>query len=331
MFNSIITAALVVGILGLLLGALLAYASKIFAVETDPRADAILEVLPGANCGGCGFAGCAAVAEAIASGKAPVNTCPVGGADVAAKVAVIMGQEAVEMEKQVAFVHCHACQADCAQKFEYYGEKDCVQAAAYQNGSKVCESGCLGFGSCVSVCKFGAIRINDDGVAEVDPEKCTSCGACVEICPKGLISFMPYGKGVNIGCSNKGKGKTVKAACASGCIACGICEKNCPFDAVHVNKETNLPEFDYEKCRGCLICAEKCPQHCIVPFHEKMQAVVDEEKCIGCGQCQKVCPKEAIEGEKKVPHKVDPEKCIGCGLCTEKCKMDAIHLVPVKK
>lgn len=330
MFNSIITAVLAVGILGLLLGALLAYASKIFAVETDPRADAILEVLPGANCGGCGFAGCSAVATAIAAGKAPINTCPVGGADVAAKVAVIMGQEAGEMVKQVAFVGCHACQEDCAQKFEYYGAKDCVQAAAYQNGSKVCESGCLGFGSCVKVCKFGAIKVNDKGVAEVDPEKCTSCGACAEVCPKGLIKLMPYGKAVNIACSNKGKGKEVKAACKSGCIGCGICEKKCPFDAVHLNKETNLPEFDYEKCRGCMVCAENCPQNAITTFHEKMKAEVDESKCIGCGLCKKNCPKEAIEGELKSPHKVDPEKCIGCGICEEKCKKDAIHLKPVK-
>lgn len=326
MLNSILIACGIMAALAFIFGVILVIAEKVFAVEQDPRITAVREALPGANCGGCGKAGCDAMAEAIVNGDAPLNGCPVGGAEAAAKIAEILGMEAGNMEKQVAFVGCHACKEDCEYKFEYYGESDCVQAANYQNGPKACENGCLGFGTCVKVCQFDAIKINEKGVAEVDPEKCTSCGACVAVCPKGLIKLTPYKKKVAIACSNTNKGKEVKAVCKSGCIGCGICEKNCPFAAVKINKETNLPEFDYDKCRGCMVCAEKCPQNCIEMLSARQKAQIVEENCVGCGLCKKNCPAEAIEGELKQAHKVDPEKCIGCGICFEKCKKDAIKM-----
>ena len=326
MLNNILIACAVMGVLGLLFGIILTVASKVFAVEEDPKIAEVREALPGANCGGCGKAGCDAMAAAIVNGEAPVNGCPVGGADAAAKIAAILGQEVGNMEKQVAYVGCHGCKEDCTYKFEYYGEHDCVQAAAYQGGDKACENCCLGMGSCVKVCKFDAIKVNEKGVAEVDPEKCTSCGACINICPKGVIKLTPYSKSVAIACSNKNKGKAVKAVCTVGCIGCGICEKNCPFEAVKINKETNLPEFDYEKCKGCGVCAEKCPQNAIAMLKPRKKAKINPDNCVGCGLCKKNCPKEAIEGELKQPHKVDEEKCIGCGVCAEKCKKGAVTL-----
>ena len=322
--NPILTAALAIGLLGMVLGAVLAFASKIFHVEKDPRVEEILEVLPGANCGGCGFAGCAAVAEAIAVGKAPVNACPVGGADVAGEVAKIMGIEAGEFVKTVSFVRCHACKEDCKQKFEYYGELDCVQAESIMGGNKACENGCLGYGSCVKVCQFDAIFINDKGIAEIDPEKCTSCGACMKVCPRHVISLTLYNKNVHVTCNNTKKGKDVKLACDVGCIACGICVKSCPFEAITMNKDKNLPEIDYNKCRECAVCVEKCPTHCMIAQFERKHAFIDEEKCIKCGLCKKACPVDAIEGELKQTHTVITEKCIGCKLCAEKCKKDAI-------
>ncbi len=322
--NPVLLAALVVGVTGMVLGAVLALASKVFYVEKDPRVDAVLEVLPGANCGGCGKAGCAAMAESIVKGESPVNGCPVGGAPVAEEVSKILGVEAGDFVKMVSFVHCTGCKEDCAYKYEYTGDKDCVEAFAVQGGNKACDYGCLGYGSCVKACKFDALKINEKGLAEVDPEKCTACGACIEVCPKGILSLVPYQSSVKVKCNNKQKGKSVKEVCARGCITCGICAKNCPFEAIKINEETNLPVIDYTKCRECLICYEKCPQHIIVASSPRKRVSIDETKCIGCGLCKKKCPKDAIEGELKQPHKIDPAKCIGCTLCADACKKSAV-------
>lgn len=325
--SAILNAVLVIGVMGLLLGAGLAAASKVFAVEKDPRIDEVKEVLPGANCGGCGLPGCDAMAEAIVTGKSPVNGCPVGGAAVAAKVAAIMGMEAGETERQVAFVSCKGCKEDCTYKYEYYGEKDCQEAMVAMGGDKTCEYGCLGYGSCVKACKFDAIHINEKGLAEVDPDKCTSCGACIAVCPKNVIRLVPESGKVFVSCNSHDKGKEVKVNCKVGCIACGICVKNCPFEAITIEEGTNLPKIDYSKCRSCMICVEKCPQKSITSTLEKRKKVViNEEKCVKCGICKKNCPKEAIEGEVKQPHKVLEDKCIGCGICAEKCPKDAITM-----
>ena len=321
-FKSIITAALSIGILGAALGAILAFASKIFHVEKDERIALVQECLPGANCGGCGQPGCGGAAEAIVKGTAPVNVCPVGGAEVAAKIAAIMGVEAVEGAKQVAFVACQGCREVAKDKFNYYGAKDCQEAAAVMGGEKACEYGCLGYGSCVKACKFGAIKVNEKGIAEVDPEKCTGCGACIAACPKGVVKFVTYGKAVKIACNSKDKGKNVKVNCEVGCISCNACVKNCPFEAITM--VNNLPVIDYDKCRECLVCVSKCKPGVIVSSIERRKFTIKEENCIGCGLCAKNCPQEAISGEKKVPHVIDQEKCIGCGICFDKCKKDAI-------
>ncbi len=267
--NDILVATLAIGIMGLILGGGLAYASKVFAVEKDPKIEEVRDVLPGANCGGCGFPGCDALADAIVNGNAKLNQCPVGGADVAAKIGAIMGMEVDTSVKNVALVSCKGCGDNVTQKFEYYGVKDCREAVIAMGGDKGCAYGCLGYGTCVAACKFDAIHINDCGIAEVDPKKCTACGACISVCPKSVIRLVPDPKTVHIMCNSHDKGKDVTSVCKVGCIACGICVKNCPHDAIKIEEGTNLPTIDYTKCVECGICVEKCPKKTIIQMAKK--------------------------------------------------------------
>ena len=231
-------AVAVLGILGAVFGLILAYASKVFAVEKDPREEAILGCLPGANCGGCGAA-------------------------VAAQIAEIMGVAAGESVKKVATVHCSGGGADKS-KYEYIGIHDCLAAARLPGGGPLaCKFGCLGMGSCESECPFDAIHVKD-GVAVVDDEKCVACGKCVDICPRHIIDLEPYKtkKHVSIPCSSKDKGPAVTKVCSNGCIGCALCAKACPKEAITI--ENNLARIDYSKCIGCTLCAQKCPRKLIV-------------------------------------------------------------------
>lgn len=257
----IIISMLIVGVVGCLIGFLLCIASEKLKVEVDEREEAIMGVLPGNNCGGCGYAGCSGLAAAIVKGEAAVNQCPVGGDPVAQQIGSIMGVEAGAGVREVAYVHCHGTCEKAKSKFNYTGVGDCVAMGFVPGGGpKACKYGCLGFGSCVKACPFDAIYIID-GIARVDKEACKACGKCVEACPKNLISFIPYEAKEVVACVNKDKGKEVMGVCDVGCIGCGICQKNCPKDAVHV--EDNVAVIDQEKCIGCSICAKKCPKHII--------------------------------------------------------------------
>lgn len=259
--NSLILAGTSLGVMGLVFGASLAFASKKFAVEVDPRVIEVREAVPGANCGACGYPGCDGFANAVVKGLAPVNGCPVGGAPVASRVAQIMGVEAGATTKKVAKVKCEGHEENCSNRYDYDGLDSCVAANMLNGGPKSCLFGCMGLGSCVQVCPFDAIHINDKGLAEVDPEKCTACNKCIEICPKMVISLIPYNQLTIVECNNKDKGPQVKKNCSVACIACGICERNCPHDAIHV--VNNLAEIDYDKCTNCMICVEKCPTKAI--------------------------------------------------------------------
>lgn len=260
--TGMIAAAAVVGLVGIFVGLFLGVAGLKFKVEVDEREAAVLAVLPGNNCGGCGFAGCSGLASAIAKGEAAVNACPVGGEQVGEQIAAIMGVQAESKERQVAFVHC---QGDCERAgtdYEYTGVRDCrMMAFVPGGGPKSCNSGCMGFGSCVEACPFDAIHVVN-GVAVVDREKCKACGKCVEICPKHLISLIPYKAGTEVACRSVDKGPVTMAACKAGCIGCGICVKNCPAQAVKVTEFH--AQIDQDKCTGCGICAEKCPKKAIV-------------------------------------------------------------------
>lgn len=259
--TSILYPVISVGGIGIVLGAILGIASQVFHVEEDPKVAAIIECLPGANCGGCGFPGCAGLAGAIAEGKAPVNGCPVGGAAAAAKIGAVMGVEAGSSEPTVAFVKCNGTCANAKDNYIYEGIEDCIMASQLAgSSSKACSYGCMGLGSCVKACPFDAIHIVD-GVAKVDKEKCVSCGKCVATCPKHLIEIIPAKFKYNVTCSSKDIGKVTMGNCTVGCIGCKICEKNCKFEAIKV--VDGVAVIDYTLCKNCSLCAQKCPKGAI--------------------------------------------------------------------
>ncbi len=256
---NIVYAILVLGIMGAVFGLVLAIASKVFAVEQDERLEPLTAALPGANCGGCGYAGCAAYAQAVLSGDAAIGACAAGGNEAAAKMSEIMGVETVQVERQVALVKCRG--TDAARKARYDGLQDCMAATKVTgNGPNLCAYGCLGFGNCVAACKFDALHIVD-GVARVDHEKCVGCFSCIDACPRGIIVKVPYAADIVVACSSKEKGAALRKYCNIGCLGCKICERACQHDAIHV--VDNLAVIDYTKCVSCGECAAKCPRHLI--------------------------------------------------------------------
>ena len=253
---------LVIAVIALLVAIGLVFTGKKFAVEVDERVVAIREKLPGNNCGACGYAGCDALAAAIAAGEAAVNACPVGGAPVAEAIGDIMGTTAGALERKTAFVACKGTCDVTKNQGNYIGIQDC--RAAVLSGINVtdCNYGCLGFGSCAEVCPEQAISVQN-GVAVVNRNRCVSCGLCVKACPRGLISLIPESKVVRVQCSNKDKGPQVKKVCAAGCIGCGICAKQCESEAIEFSG--TLARVNPEKCTLCGKCAAKCPAKVITP------------------------------------------------------------------
>ena len=275
--NNVLFAFCVLGGLGVVFGLVLAVASQVFHVEEDPRIAKIQSCLNGANCGACGYTGCAAYAQAIVKEDAPRNLCAPGGAAAVDGIAAILGEATPEFVRQVAFVRCSG--GDKAyNKYNYDGVKDCALASASTGGGPLsCAYGCLGYGHCVSVCKFDAIHIVD-GVAKVDHEKCRGCLACVSACPKKLIVALPYDAVGTIACNNTDKGGITRKVCESGCLGCHLCEKNCPHNAVHI--VDNLSVKDFSKCQNCGICAEKCPRKLIF-FPGSPAHIENKEEKIG--------------------------------------------------
>jgi len=259
--RNLIYPVLSIGGLGMVFGVVLGYANKKFHVPTDPKIPLVREVLPSANCGGCGYAGCDAYAAAVVSGDASLNLCSVGGSSVAEKIGEILGLSVETESLKVAFVKCKGTCSVAKEKYEYDGIIDCRQAViAPGGGPKACFDGCLGFASCVRACEYNALHIID-GVAVVYKNNCVACGACIKVCPKDLIEFVPANQEVLIECNSKLKGKAVKDNCEVGCIACTMCVKVCPTEAITM--VNNLATINFEKCIQCGLCATKCPTKAI--------------------------------------------------------------------
>ncbi|MFA6593451.1 MAG: Fe-S cluster domain-containing protein [Bacteroidales bacterium] len=262
MLSTIIWTVVIITVLGLVLAAVLYLVASKFKVEEDSRIDEVEAVMPGANCGGCGFAGCRAFAEAAV--KAPNldhNFCPVGGNAVMQKVASILGYEVKEQAPMVAVVRCNGSLEARPRTNDYGGYASCGVKAALYSGDTGCAFGCLGCGDCVSACAFGAISMDPvTGLPVVDESKCTACGSCVKACPKKIIELRakgPRNMRVFVSCVNKDKGPVAKKACKSACIGCGLCAKTCPHDAITV--VDNLAYIDFEKCKLCRKCVVVCP------------------------------------------------------------------------
>ena len=306
-------------------GAVLAIASRIFVVHRDPRVEEVLELLPGANCGACGFPGCQGLAEAMVRGEAAPNECPPGGAETAAAIAEVLGTDAGEVVPKVAVVHCKGGLSNSVQRLEYEGIEDCRAALLVGGNPKACVFGCLGFGTCKTVCPFDAVELDGEGIVHIDRVKCTGCGNCVIACPVDIIELVPEDMRVHITCSSHDKGATAKKVCKVACIACQLCVKKCPTGAIYM--DDNLAVIDYSKCTNCGICAAVCPTGAIIDEIPARPKAVIGGKCEGVGKCKEVCPVKAIEGEPGERHEIIREKCIGCGLCMEACPTKAVNMV----
>ncbi len=269
----VIGAVILLAGLGLTFGVILAVASKFFHVQIDERIEMINEILPGANCGGCGFPGCMGYADAIIMQNAEPTLCAPGGAGTAEKIASLLGIEVEAGTRNFPIVKCQGTAA--VQAFEYDGIPSCRGASLIQGGFLLCTSGCLGLGDCASVCPVDAISM-ERGIPEIDEEICISCGKCEKECPRQIIELRPSTDFVHVRCGNREKGKAAKTACPSACIACKKCEKECPFDAIHVID--NLAVIDYEKCKNCGKCVKVCPMNVIVNLRKERKAREKKEK-----------------------------------------------------
>lgn len=244
--------------LGLAASIILAVASRIFYVKEDPRVEAVVEALPGANCGGCGFAGCEGYANAVVNDPAiPANKCCAGGAETSIAVGELTGKTVAEAEPLYALRRCDKLAGKVAPRYEYQGMPSCAAAALMRGGTDVCVYSCLGFGDCVQACPFGAMEVRD-GLVRVDPGKCTGCGVCISVCPRGVLELTPQRARVAVYCNTRDKLRAVMDVCSVGCIKCGKCIKACPAKAVRL--EDNRIVIDQLQC---LSYGPSCEQACV--------------------------------------------------------------------
>jgi RnfABCDGE-type electron transport complex B subunit len=257
---------LVLGILGLAFGAGLTLASRKFAVHVDERIEKIGELLPGTNCGACGFAGCADLASALVEDTSLIDKCAQVTPEAKRGIGGVLGIEVKIETPKVAKV---ACVWGSKVAFEYRGAKSCGAAVDLMDGFLACKEGCLGLGDCVEVCPFDAIAF-EDGKIRIDSQKCTGCGVCITLCPRNVIALVPRDTKVFVACNSPKPAKEVVAVCTKGCIVCKLCEKACEQHAIKI--EDNLPVIDQSRCNGCGACIESCKRGVLEPLHQAPSA-----------------------------------------------------------
>jgi electron transport complex protein RnfB len=297
--------------------------------QLSVRFELVRRALPGHNCGACGFAECVDYAAAVAEGRAGAAACVPGGAGTAHGIADALGTAASVREPVRAVVHCSGGASRARRSARYQGIRDCSAALLIDNGWRSCQpcvEGCLGLGSCIEACPFGAIAMTDDGVAVVDRGLCTGCGACVSACPRGLLSLMPEAHKIYLACGSHGHGDEVTADCSAGCTACGACVAVTPSGAITMRD--HLPRLDYgTPGENFLAAASRCPSKCFIDLVKVRPKANIDTKCDGCGECVPACPvPDAITGRKGMRHVVNKELCIGCGRCLTVCPVRAVAL-----
>ena len=262
--NTILYTIICALVIAFILGVLLGLFKKIFHVDTDPKVEKVRDALSGANCGGCGLAGCDSFASAVVKGDAPANGCVAGGAACATKITEILGGAGVEVKPQVAFLACHGTKECAGEKAIYHGIETCAGANLVMNGTKKCAFGCIGLADCVKVCPFGALSMGSDGLPVVDKDKCVGCGKCVKTCPKKLFKIIDADtKGAIALCSCKSDNKPqIRKDCTAGCFKCGMCARKCAAQAIDLS--TGLPIIDYSKCTSCGECVKACPDKVLI-------------------------------------------------------------------
>jgi RnfABCDGE-type electron transport complex B subunit len=261
----LITSTLMLGVLAVVFAVGLAVASKLLHVTSDPRIEQIEGVLPGVNCGACGFGGCSAYAHAVVAGQVGPSECVPGGIAVAHQVAAVMGLQAEAKEKRVAVILCQGG-TRAVDRFAYEGVTDCRAAVITQDAAKGCRWACVGLGSCARSCPFDAITMGDDGLPHVIEDRCTACGTCVDVCPKNVIEIKPGKSMVHVLCRNRDKGADTRKVCPVGCIACKKCEQVCPVEGKAVHVTDFVAKVDVATCISCGKCVQSCPTGTIGNF-----------------------------------------------------------------
>jgi Na+-translocating ferredoxin:NAD+ oxidoreductase RNF subunit RnfB len=288
--NGIMTPVLLVAVIGLICSALLVFASKVFHVAVDERVTLVREALPGANCGGCGFAGCDDyAANLVADEELSCTMCSPGGAATAEAIAEILGRSAGSAEPEVAQVLCNGTCEASRTVLDWQGMSSCKGAKGWFTSPNACMFGCIGLGDCQEACAFDAIGVVN-GVAVVNRENCVACGACVKTCPQKIIKLVPQKAQVHVLCSSEDKGAVARKNCDNACIGCMKCTTVCNFDAITV--ENNLARINYANCKSCGLCAAVCPTGAINSF-KKLPAKEAAEKAAAAKKAKAAKAKEA--------------------------------------
>jgi Na+-translocating ferredoxin:NAD+ oxidoreductase RNF subunit RnfB len=284
MSTIILYTVIILSLIGVFSAIILYFVAEKFKVYEDPRIGLVETALPGANCGGCGYAGCRAFAETCVNKAALTDLfCPVGGNETMGQVADILGIVAEKKDPRTAVVRCNGTCEHRPKTNLFDGAMSCSVAASLYSGDTACQYGCLGCGDCVVVCDFDAIHMNPlTGLPEVDDEKCVACGACVKACPKTLIELRkkgPKNRKIYVSCRNMDKGGVARKACKVACIACGKCEKECNYGAITI--ENNLAFIDSDLCKLCRKCVSVCPTHSILEVNFPVRKIASDEAGLG--------------------------------------------------